>query len=769
MTKPALAMIVKASDDEAVLLRRCLESAKDHVSGIYLTITGENAACEQVAKDFGAVVSHFTWTGDFAAARTYNFSQVPVSEAYILWLDCDDKIVGGENLGEVCTTMETRGVKGAYVQYKYDFDEHGNCSVRHIKIRLIRNDDSFSWGTSMGELHEDLIPKYKCLTAALTAAEPSCYFEVHHLTTDERVKENAKRNLAIARKQAKTYPEDPRALWNLANSLSAVGEQEEALKIYAQFLKETGSEAEAYLAHHRMAFIHAGLGHAEEAKDAELRAINIFPWYPDAWIGLGTIYYGLGKWKHAKEFLIQGMSKELDDSMIVMNPRDYDEHPMKLLANCYFNTHDVRSAQTVLRKLDETFPGRKDTKDLLRAINKVVADEDIADEFVAKAKTMSDVDLSIALEGLEPKLRSHPRVCIVRNERFRRNSAPPKEIVYYCGYTEEEWGRESELKGIGGSEEAVLNLSKRWAKEGFEVHIYNHCGDREKVDEHGVTWHPYWTFNPRDVFDTVILWRFPVMSEARLDARCVLLDLHDVLPEAELTATRVGNLDKILVKSSYHRGLFPQVSEDKFEVIGNGFNPEDFAGSEKRQSHTLIYTSSPDRGLEHLLDAWPEIRKNVPDAELKVYYGWGVFDAVYKGDQKMMAWKESMLEKLKQPGIKVKGRVGHHEIARRMMQTDVYAYPCHFEEIFCISAVKAQAAGCRVVTTNYAALTEVVRTGDKVKGDVKGERIWKPWVKAVLWALKIGTAPEIRLIAKEGVMDLEWNNIAKTWTKHFGQ
>lgn len=97
-------MIVKASDDEALLLNRCLKSVGSFVDEINITITGENAACENVCEKYNAKVSHFTWVKDFSKARNFNFSQA--TGDYILWLDADDVLKGGEKLRETVEEME---------------------------------------------------------------------------------------------------------------------------------------------------------------------------------------------------------------------------------------------------------------------------------------------------------------------------------------------------------------------------------------------------------------------------------------------------------------------------------------------------------------------------------------------------------------------------------------------------------------------------------------------------------------------------------------
>lgn len=758
-------MIVKPTDEEAKLLDRCLESARPFVDQICLTITGQNEACEKVATKYNAQVSHIKWENDFAKARAFNFSRTKAE--YILWLDCDDVLVGGKNLKRCVEAMEDGQVKGVIAWYLYAFDKDGNCEARHRKTRLVRNDGSFQWSHTVGELHEDLQPTYECTKSFLDLKEPETYFEVHHLSNETRFAENAKRNLEIAKTQARKHRKDPRATWNLANALYSCGLLKESVKEYEKFIKTSGSDAERYLAMCRLASVHAEFKEVDQAYDWYSKAQRLYPWSPDAYIGLGAMFYKQEKWRHAKEYLIQGMSKEVPEEAVVYNPRDYDQNPMTLLAQCYFSMGKPKECASVLRKLVEMFPRYESAKKMLSAVEQSCKDQDAVESFLKEVPKLSLAELSIKLEELPASMQNHPDVCIVRNEAFKRETTTGKQVDYYCGFTEEEWGPDSWKTGIGGSEEAVINLSKRWAEAGFEVTIYNNCGVKVIKDEYGVTWKPYWLFNPRDKFDTLILWRTPMLADRKLDAKRVFVDMHDVVPPAEFTSTRLANIDKIFVKSKFHRGLFPDIPDKKFEIIGNGIDLEQFkpVPGLTRRPHSLIYTSSPDRGLEHILDYWKEIRAAVPDVTLDVYYGWHVFDAVYKDDPVMQGWKKKMVEKMNQPGIRLKGRVGHKEIALAMMQTEVFAYPCHFEEIFCISAVKAQAAGCKVVATDYAALPEVIKNGI-----MSCDQNWKDYASLLIAQLGgqgrfIGkTRGSINIL---GVKEFDWSNIAKAWQTNF--
>ena len=136
-----------------------------------------------------------------------------------------------------------------------------------------------------------------------------------------------------------------------------------------------------------------------------------------------------------------------------------------------------------------------------------------------------------------------------------------------------------------------------------------------------------------------------------------------------------------------------------------------------RDPHKFIWTSCPTRGLEELLDAWPAIRKEVRDASLHVFYGFTNFDRFNAlqpeaATPERLALKARILAKAKQPGVVWRDRVGQRKIAEEMLSSGVWAYSCpSFPEIACMSAAKAQAAGCWPVFYPTAALPETLAWG----------------------------------------------------------
>ena len=170
--------------------------------------------------------------------------------------------------------------------------------------------------------------------------------------------------------------------------------------------------------------------------------------------------------------------------------------------------------------------------------------------------------------------------------------------------------------------------------------------------------------------------------------------------------------------SEWHKRFFASVYrypdiEKKIAILRNGVDLARFEGTEERDPHRAIYSSSPDRGLQALLDMWPEIRAQVPDASLHVFYGfynWRTA-AQMAGDEvslRQIAHLEHLAQNMAGLGVVFHDRVNQRELAREFMRSGVWTYPTWFDETSCITAMEAMAAGCRIVSTKRGGLVETL-------------------------------------------------------------
>lgn len=161
----------------------------------------------------------------------------------------------------------------------------------------------------------------------------------------------------------------------------------------------------------------------------------------------------------------------------------------------------------------------------------------------------------------------------IQKSYFKPRVWGEREICYYANFgipSIERWSSKRLETGLGGSETAVVRLSQEWTKIGYRVTVYGDPGT-ERGEHEGVSYLPWYEFNIFDFFNIFIQWRGVFRSELAVyvKSRQYYMDMHDIYDEKAL-APNVHAMDKVMVKSQFHRGLAPDVTDNKFRVIGNG-------------------------------------------------------------------------------------------------------------------------------------------------------------------------------------------------------
>lgn len=305
------------------------------------------------------------------------------------------------------------------------------------------------------------------------------------------------------------------------------------------------------------------------------------------------------------------------------------------------------------------------------------------------------------------------------NNAWLREKYAKSLVVIYTGPAYERWSADSIVKGgIGGSETAVIEMSRELTNLGYRVVVF---ADKpadfsgEVLSTGRIEWKHFTEFpafidaNYIDVFvasRTVDPFRLPIRSGKNL------VWVHDIwvssqaqLPEYE------RKVDSYLCLSPWHKKFFTQhhhIDPARVLVTRNGIDLTRFVGAESatRDPYRFIYSSSPDRGLEVLLDMWPEIRAMQPEANLRVFYGFDNWLKNASAQDKVSI--ERLMRKLDQPGISAPGRIDQKQLAQEMMSATFWSYVSWFWETYCISGLEAQAAGLCIVTSNVAALETTI-------------------------------------------------------------
>ena len=277
-------------------------------------------------------------------------------------------------------------------------------------------------------------------------------------------------------------------------------------------------------------------------------------------------------------------------------------------------------------------------------------------------------------------------------------------------------------KTWGGSEEMVMGLASAAANAGHEVEVFYNPSPETAIPEPHVgnfDCKPHEKWVPSDPHDLVVLVKWPEGMDKPINARRVFFWTADPNTSNDLTPERLEKLGSVIAISNWHR----------HELIGNGL-PENKVITFPlgvsaavnanlvpidRNPHHVVYASSFDRGLERLLDDWPEVVAAVPDATLHIYYGWDIFDKVTAGNPAAVEFKERLNAKmLSTLNVIVHQRTVGDDLTP-YITSGLWAYPATGGERFCLTGIKAQRLGAVPVITPVMALHETVKYGYKVE------------------------------------------------------
>jgi glycosyltransferase involved in cell wall biosynthesis len=152
------------------------------------------------------------------------------------------------------------------------------------------------------------------------------------------------------------------------------------------------------------------------------------------------------------------------------------------------------------------------------------------------------------------------------------------------------------------------------------------------------------------------------------------------------------------------------IKPERIKIIGNGMSPAfenlypelDTIALQKPWPPVLCYTSTPFRGLDVLLMAFPHIRASIPGTTLKVYSSMRVYNIDPGQDPYVPLYELCRATE----GVEYVGSLPQPQLAQELKAATCLAYPNTFAENFSIAVLEAMAAGLIVVTSDLGGLRE---------------------------------------------------------------
>jgi glycosyltransferase involved in cell wall biosynthesis/SAM-dependent methyltransferase len=305
------------------------------------------------------------------------------------------------------------------------------------------------------------------------------------------------------------------------------------------------------------------------------------------------------------------------------------------------------------------------------------------------------------------------------------------QFVFYVPGMPFDGGTLERGRSLGGSESAGYYLAREVARRGHAVTVYTAMPRAEEGEWDGVAYRALGERTPETPLgaafeshavgtpcDVLIGQRLPGLFHRPTQAKVNLWWAHDLALKRHAPSfnRQVWNLNGVLCVSEFHRAQLGKVyglRPEAIHVVPNGVDRELFRSTagvqEKQARRVLVYSSRPERGLEHLLGGgdgelgiMERLLRTDPAIQLQVC----TYDNVAPELAGYYAWLGERCRAL--PNVNWLGALSKRELAALLGSAWLHVYPTTFEEVSCIAAMEAQCAGTPSVTTPVAALPETL-------------------------------------------------------------
>lgn len=299
-------------------------------------------------------------------------------------------------------------------------------------------------------------------------------------------------------------------------------------------------------------------------------------------------------------------------------------------------------------------------------------------------------------------------------------------------------------RGLGGSESAVISISRELSKIGFEVTVYNGCNedDCQPGIYDSVTYCPYKDMINAPEYDVVIALRTPeIFADHRQqghdfhntrklpseyyqrfqNAQLKVLWMHDTFSWGdEVIESMILNrqIHEVWTLSDFHRYYFMNCNHGtprNFEVLDpfvwqtrNGINRYDNKiDFLSKDPDLFVFNANISKGLKPLLNlVWPKVQERIPQAKLVVIGGFYNLGSAFSGHSQNQEFEDLIAPHRENTSISFVGVVTQQVVAKIMRKASYFLYPVDLPETFGISAWESLAAGTPLITCRFGALEE---------------------------------------------------------------
>jgi len=289
-------------------------------------------------------------------------------------------------------------------------------------------------------------------------------------------------------------------------------------------------------------------------------------------------------------------------------------------------------------------------------------------------------------------------------------------------------------RSLRGTENAIYQISNTLSKHGNNIEVFT----RRNINHSVTSKLKYVDLNhiisSNCKPDIIVFQGSPLMeynffnSKNSENTKCYIWIQHDVTVNfVKNQYSKLEEIDKhikgYIFVSHWQKNRFIQyykLNANKCHVMRNAVSPTMSLLPKIPKTRTLIYISSPYRGMINLYPLFNELLKVIPDITLKIFSAFdlennnnlGTYspltvkdleekcqgnDAYYKEHYKLLASHDK---------IHFYGNVPQNILFQHLKASMIFLYPNTFPETCCTSILEAMEARCNIITSDLGALRE---------------------------------------------------------------
>jgi len=651
-----LVMIVK---DSGEILRKCLQTNKKYIDYWTIVDTGSTDNTPDIIREELNDIPgqlHFSEFTDFAETRNKAFDLAKKHCKYMIVLDDSYEMSVDIRPFLEKTNKDAIFIKIGYFKFFLSNSYYSN--------RIIKTSSNIRYKY---RVHECLIiPKNK--TSYIL--EDNKFYIIDHTTEEhlDRTFTRFKKDIKLLLLDQQDYPKDPRVIYYLAKTNINLCEKKDAIKYCKILLEMTNIKEYTYYAEFNL--IMYEYEENQDLKNFQLKLMDLQKRHKERAepsYNLAVSFYEEGKIDKIDRIisnLIKFPMPEL--SMTMVDHQVYEYSIPYLYIEVKFKLGMFDQGIIELKKLIEKYPNDQKLLNI-------------------KYSICSNLDIS--------------------SKKFEQ-----KTLVIHTGKVPFIWTPILDKNNkISGSEYMAISMAKEFRDLGYRIFIFGSFLDIENKKDNqmmleGIQYidNSYFSdFCLEYIVDYLIISRQLGNLIYYKNIKNVYLWVHDVLPNGDCRFIQIHKekFKNVIAISEWQKSnmlKYTGIKEESIYVSRNAIHPKRFLKEIEKTPFRFIYTSDPNRGLDNFIEMIPWIKEKYPQSTFYIF------------GKKEQITDEILLFINENDYIYLSPRISQDQLSIELKKSDIWLYPCSFDETYCISAVEAMASGCLVASIKIAALTEII-------------------------------------------------------------